>query len=83
MEIVHEIDLQTMIPSTNRKDRPVTDGNRKQNACGHAKQKDMRAGQDFSRTWQHGHGQIIESDRTGIKNNEATIMKSNITIMGG
>jgi len=32
MELTHEIDLQTMIPSSNRKDRPVTDANRKQRA---------------------------------------------------
>ena len=32
MEIIHEIDLQTMIPSTNRKDRSVTASNRKQKA---------------------------------------------------
>jgi hypothetical protein len=30
MAIINEIDLKTMIPSTNRKDKPVGDGNRKQ-----------------------------------------------------
>ena len=30
MGITHEIDLKTMTPSSNRKDRPVADGNRKQ-----------------------------------------------------
>ena len=33
MEKTHQIDLKTMIPSSNRKDRPVTDGNRKQTAA--------------------------------------------------
>jgi len=33
MEIAHEIDLQTMIPSSNRKDRPVTDADRKQKSA--------------------------------------------------
>ena len=32
METVHEIDLKSMIPASNRKDRPVTDNNRKQTA---------------------------------------------------
>lgn len=32
MDITHEIDLQTLVPASNRKDRPVTDANRKQKA---------------------------------------------------